>query len=74
MWVKETELEDFDIEDENRFQQLKAWGRQHNKCGHASSSVSCEPILQLCRGHSLLSPLLKNDGEPDLRSSRGSCK
>lgn len=31
MWVKEGDLEAFDMEDSSKFHQLKAWGRQHNK-------------------------------------------
>lgn len=31
MWVKEADLEEFDIEDTNKVYQLRAWGRQHNK-------------------------------------------
>lgn len=31
MWVREYELEDFDIEDNPKFQMLKTWGRQHHK-------------------------------------------
>lgn len=31
MWVREADLEEFDMEDSGKFHQLKAWGRQNNK-------------------------------------------